>query len=126
MELFQPQEPANRVLLAGCDPATSLLGRYLQSTGVDLVIAPFNSTQALDMLKRRTAHIAGTHLIDSGSGQANLPAVKQMFPKSTVAVITFAIWEEGILVSKGNPKGIRSVADLARPGPFADVLPGMG
>jgi molybdate-binding protein len=29
--------------------------------------------------------------------------------------ITFAEWEEGLLAAHGNPKGIRGLADLARP-----------
>jgi putative molybdopterin biosynthesis protein len=114
VKLFQSEEPANRVLLAGCDPATSVLARYLQRAGVDLVIAPLNSTQALEMLKSGMAHIAGTHLVDVKSGEANLPIVNRMFSKGGMTVITFAVWEEGIVVARGNPKGIRSVADLAR------------
>ncbi len=35
------EEPSNRVLLAGCDPTTSFLGRYLQGAGIDRIIAPF-------------------------------------------------------------------------------------
>jgi molybdate-binding protein len=31
-----------------------------------------------------------------------------------VRVVTFTAWEEGLLIQAGNPKGIRSVADLAR------------
>ena len=37
-----------------------------------------------------------------------------MFRKNTVAVVSFAVWEEGILTARGNPKGIRGVEDLAR------------
>ncbi len=37
-----------------------------------------------------------------------------MFPKNAVAVISFAMWEEGILTSRGNPKGIRGIEDLVR------------
>jgi molybdate-binding protein len=29
-------------------------------------------------------------------------------------VIAFAVWEEGIVVAKGNPKAIREIADFAR------------
>ena len=37
-------------------------------------------------------------------------------PGGTVAVITFAMWEEGIVVAKGNPKSIREIGDFARKG----------
>ena len=29
-------------------------------------------------------------------------------------VVTFARWEEGLVVAEGNPKGVRAVDDLAR------------
>jgi putative molybdopterin biosynthesis protein len=32
-----------------------------------------------------------------------------------VAVVAFAVWEEGIVTARGNPKAIRGVEDLARP-----------
>ena len=37
-----------------------------------------------------------------------------MFGKDSVAVIAFALWEEGIVVGAGNPKSVRGVADFAR------------
>jgi molybdate-binding protein len=37
-----------------------------------------------------------------------------MFPKNAVAVISFAVWEEGILTARGNPKKFRGVEDFAR------------
>ena len=52
----------NRVLIAGCDPAISVLGRHVQSAGSELVVAHRNSSQALELLKERYVHVAGTHL----------------------------------------------------------------
>jgi molybdate-binding protein len=37
-----------------------------------------------------------------------------LFPKNAVAVISFAVWEEGIVTAAGNPKSIKAVEDLAR------------
>jgi putative molybdopterin biosynthesis protein len=37
-----------------------------------------------------------------------------LFPKNAVAVISFAVWEEGIVTAAGNPKSIKTVEDLAR------------
>ena len=37
-----------------------------------------------------------------------------MFAKDSVAVVAFALWEEGIVVSPGNLKNIRSVSDFVR------------
>jgi putative molybdopterin biosynthesis protein len=37
-----------------------------------------------------------------------------MFPRNTVAAITFAVWDEGIVTAAGNPKSIKGIEDLAR------------
>jgi putative molybdopterin biosynthesis protein len=105
----------NRILLAGCDPGLSILARYAQTAGIELVLAHRNSSQALELLKAGRAHIAGTHLRDDASGAFNVPAVQRLFPKTSVAVISLAVWEQGIVVAAKNPKGIRGIEDLARP-----------
>ncbi len=104
----------SRILIAGCDPGISVLAHHLQSSGVELVLAHRNSSQSLQLLKEGCVHIAGTHLRDESSGESNLPEIGRMFPRNAVAVITFAVWEEGIVTAPGNPKSIKSIEDLAR------------
>jgi molybdate-binding protein/DNA-binding XRE family transcriptional regulator len=104
----------NRVLIAGCDPGISVLAHHLQSASVELVLAHRNSSQSLKLLKEGCVHIAGTHLRDESSGESNLPEIARLFPKNAVAVITFAVWEEGIVTAPGNPKNIKAIDDLAR------------
>jgi|HubBroStandDraft_6_1064221.scaffolds.fasta_scaffold128056_1 putative molybdopterin biosynthesis protein len=104
----------NRVLIAGCDPGISVLAHHLQSASVELVLAHRNSSQSLKLLKEGCVHIAGTHLRDESSGESNLPEIGRMFPRNAVAVITFAVWEEGIVTAPGNPKNIKAIDDLAR------------
>jgi putative molybdopterin biosynthesis protein len=109
VQLFPDSDDAKRLLIAGCDPGISLLARHL-----DLVIAPSTSQQALEWLKQGKVHVAGTHLRDSSTGEYNLPAIERMFARGSVKVVTFAIWEQGLVVESGNPKNIRGVEDLAR------------
>jgi len=104
----------NRILVAGCDPAISVLARHVQTAGSELVVAHRNSSQALELLKERFIHVAGTHLRDEASGESNLPDIARMFPRGAVAVVSFAVWEEGIVTARGNPKAIRGVEDFAR------------
>jgi len=116
LRVFDPERQfQNRVLIAGCDPAISVLARYVQSAGSELVLAHRNSSQALELLKERYIHVAGTHLRDESSGESNLPAIARLFSRNSVAVVSFAVWEEGIVTARGNPKAIRGVEDLARP-----------
>jgi putative molybdopterin biosynthesis protein len=105
---------ANRILVAGCDPGISVLARHMLRAGVELVVAQRNSSQALALLKQGVIHVAGTHLRDESSGESNLPAIHRLFARKTVAVISLAVWEEGLVLAPGNPKSIRSVADFAR------------
>ncbi len=115
VQVFDPAEDfRNRILIAGCDPGISVLARHVQAAGVDLVLAHRNSSQALALLKEGSVHVAGTHLSDEASGESNLPEIGRMFSKNAVAVISFAVWEEGIVTAAGNPKGIRGIEDLAR------------
>jgi len=106
--------PANRILVAGCDPGVSVLARHVLRAGVELVVAQRNSSQALMLLKQGLVHVAGTHLRDEASGESNLPAIHRLFARNSVAVVSLAVWEEGLVLPPGNPKSIRSVADFAR------------
>ncbi len=115
VQIFQTQgDFTNRLLVAGCDPGISVLSRHVQAAGIELVLAHRNSSQALSLLKEGCVHIAGTHLRDEVSGESNLPEIGRLFPKNAVAVITFAIWEAGILTAPNNPKKIRGIEDFRR------------
>jgi molybdate-binding protein len=106
----------NRILIAGCDPAMSVLARYLHSAGIEAVLAHRNSSEALALLKQGCVHVAGTHLRDPASGESNTAQISRLFRGNSVTVISFAVWEQGIVVARGNPKTVRAVEDLARPG----------
>jgi len=115
VQVFHAEEDfRNRILVAGCDPAISVLARYLQPAGIELILAHRNSSQSLKLLKEGSVHVAGTHLRDEASGESNLPEISRMFSKNAVAVVSFAVWEEGILTARGNPKGIRGIEDFGR------------
>jgi len=104
------------IAVAGCDPAIFLAGEYLRRhTKTAAVVGwTMGSGAALDALKRGEVHIAGIHIVDGKSGESNLPYVKQHLKGYDVNVVTFASWEEGLIVSAGNPLEIRGISDLAR------------
>jgi len=97
-------DDANRLLIAGCDPALSLLARHAHEEGIDVILANGNSARSLEWLRAGKIDIAGSHLNDPISGG------------HAFSIVTFALWEEGFVVRRGNPKAIRSIADLANPG----------
>lgn len=114
VQVFSPESQYERVLVAGCDPAISVLARHVQPAGIETVLVHRNSSQSLLLLKQGGIHIAGTHLKDERTGESNLPEIGRIFPKRAVSVVSFAVWEEGIVTARGNPKTIRGVEDLAR------------
>jgi molybdate-binding protein/DNA-binding XRE family transcriptional regulator len=115
VQVFQAEgDFTNRILVAGCDPGISVLSRHVQAAGTELVLAHRNSSQALSLLKEGCVHVAGTHLKDDITGESNMPEIRRLFSKNSVAVISFAVWEEGILTTSGNPKKIKGIEDLVR------------
>jgi len=112
-EVTEPASDRNSLVIAGCDPALSVLASELNAVGTDVISVPCSSQEALNWLRKGLVHVAGTHLCDRQTGEYNLPVVKSLFGKNNVHVVTFAEWQEGLAVARANPKKIRSVADLA-------------
>ena len=106
-------EGGKRLLIAGCDPALSLLHELLSPSHIEILCVSCSSSWALRWLKKGKVHAAGSHLLDRRTGDYNLPAIRRVLPKASVRVVTFAVWEQGLVVTRGNPKSIRSLADLA-------------
>ena len=73
------------------------------------------SLNGLTYLRRGMCHIVGAHLLDIG-GEYNTPYVRHFFPDRSVTLLTIAYRTQGIMTTPGNPKSIRAVWDLARPG----------
>jgi molybdopterin molybdotransferase/putative molybdopterin biosynthesis protein len=127
--VFAKEEAARkRLVLAGCDPATGLLSRMVEKiSGVEVVSAAASSRLALKWLSEGKVHIAGSHLEDVKTGEFNLPFLREQFPGEEFCVVTFARWEEGLVIPPGNPKGVRRIDDLARKNiRFVNREPGSG
>jgi len=117
VKLFKNRQTLRRkIVVGGCDPAMFLAAEHLRKQDKEtLVPCLMGSGIALAALKRGEIHVAGVHLADDRSGAWNLPDLKRSLGALDCIVITFAHWEEGLIVKQGNPKTIRGVADLLRP-----------
>jgi molybdate-binding protein/DNA-binding XRE family transcriptional regulator len=108
---------AKRLVLAGCDPAANLLAHMVERiSGIEVIPAAASSKLALSWLKEGKVHVAGSHLEDPKTGEFNLPYLRKEFPDKDFSVITFAHWEEGLVVASGNHKRLRKIEDLAAKG----------
>jgi putative molybdopterin biosynthesis protein len=116
--LDEPDTIDKTVVIAGCTPALSLWARSAERWQPDLRVQWIhaNSMAALGCLARGEVHAAGLHLFDPASGEYNAPFVRGTFAGPPVVLVNLGVWEEGLLVRPGNPKGIRTGADLAQPG----------
>lgn len=80
----------------------------------NLLSLPVGSLDGLVNLRQGLCQISGSHLLDE-SGEYNTPFVKHLFPDRDVEVITLAYRMQGLMLAGGNPKGIKKVADIAKP-----------
>ena len=129
MAVFAKDEaPQKRLVLAGCDPAAGFLASMVQKiTGIEVVSAAASSKLALAWLIEDKVHIAGSHLEDPKTGEFNLPFIRKEYPDGDFRVVTFARWEEGLVVAPGNPKAVHKIEDLARKNiRFVNREPGSG
>lgn len=106
----------NTVVIAGCSPVISLWARATERWHPQLRVQYnfANSMAALHLLCRGEAHIAGMHLYDQVSGEYNIPFVRDVLAGREAVLITLGVWEEGLMVQPGNPKGIRTLSDLVQ------------
>jgi putative molybdopterin biosynthesis protein len=114
--LLAERPPAPELAVVGCDPAFGIVAEALRrERGLEVAWRPLGSRAAIEALARGEAHVAGAHLLDPETGESNAPWIRDLVPFGCLRV-TFAEWEQGLLLRAGNPARIASVADLARPG----------
>ncbi len=115
----EPDPTALLLRIAGShDLALDLLvGQLSRSRPEMSVITSYvGSLGGLIALERGEAEVAGCHLLDEETGQYNLPFLRRVLPGEEVLLVNLVHRQQGLMVRKGNPKGIRGVEDLARPG----------
>jgi putative molybdopterin biosynthesis protein len=111
-----PHELEETIFAIGShDMTLDLLAQYLSEKGRRLVSANVGSQGGLVALRRGEAHLAGSHLLDPETGEYNLSSIRQYLPEIPVRLVTWVHREQGLLVARGNPKGIRGLPDLVRP-----------
>jgi len=106
------------IFVAGCDPSIFLAGAYFRRCHGEASVVGWTmgSVSAVEALKRGEVHMAGLHLVDRRSGQSNVPYLKRHLPRGHFTVFRFVTWQQGLMIRRGNPKGISQIEDVGKPG----------
>jgi len=95
------------------DLTLDLMAQFLAEHDRRLASANVGSQGGLVALRRGEAHMAGSHLLDPQDGSYNISYIRQYMPNIPVKVVALVGRDQGLIVKKGNPKGIKSLGDLA-------------
>jgi putative molybdopterin biosynthesis protein len=117
VHLYRSQAEIEKTILVigSHDLTLDLMAQFLSEYDRRLVSANVGSQGGLIALYHGQAHIAGSHLLDPQSGEYNISAIRQYMPSIPVKVVALVRREQGLIVKRGNPKGIKSLRDLAQP-----------
>lgn len=78
---------------------------YLSSSHV-------GSMGAITAVKNGEAHLGGIHLLDTATGEYNRSYVQKYFPSGGAVLVKGVRRIQGLMLPKGNPKGIKGIKDL--------------
>lgn len=79
------------------------------------VFANLGSMGGLQALRRNSCHIATSHLLQDNGDEYNFDFAGREFNNMPV-IVNFCRREQGFLIQKGNPKKIKKIEDIRRPG----------
>ncbi len=105
------------VIIGSHDVSIDILGNYLRQMhpGRSLSSAHVGSLGGLLALRRGEAHLTGVHLLDEETGEYNISYVEKLLPGMRVVIVNLLYRQQGFIVPRGNPRGVRTFVDLARP-----------
>ena len=106
------------VVIGSHDPLLDEVGNLLHMAdpGLYMSSSHVGSMGGIMAVRRGEAHAAGCHLLDTETGRYNISFLRKYFPNGGVKLVRCVGRNQGLMVAAGNPLGIRSFSDIARPG----------
>ena len=125
VELLRPPEAVRNTIVSigSHDMTLDLLADQLRRLRPELTLVSANvgSYGGLLALQRGEAHLASSHLLDEATGEYNVKTIRELglsrdrgHPDGVV-LLRVVGRVQGLIVPTGNPQGIASLLDLARP-----------
>jgi putative molybdopterin biosynthesis protein len=104
------------VVIAGSnDLALELLAKNasVQHPRYTFSISNVGSLAGLIAMQNGSCHVAASHLLDVETGDYNSSFIRKHFSHLKVVALNLAHREQGLIVKKGNPLGIKTLKNLA-------------
>jgi putative molybdopterin biosynthesis protein len=106
----------NNLVIAGSnDLALELLvqNTNIQNPRFTFSISNIGSLAGLIALSNESCHVAASHLLDRETGEYNSSFIRKHFPNLKMIALNLAHREQGLIVKKSNPLGVKSLKHLA-------------
>ena len=110
-ELYGEAIAPQLTICASHDMALERLPELAEGT-LQLGLRFHGSVESLEALARGDCDLAGFHVAE----QWRTPEILQRLDPSVHRLIGLAVREQGLIVARGNPRGIQGLHDLTRPG----------
>ena len=112
----------NLVIIGSHDLVIDIIGEKIPVSS-----AHVGSMGGIYAMQKGECHIAPIHLLDAESGEYNIPYVKKYFPGEKMVLVKGVGRTQGLMLPKGNPHGINTIADIVSGGfRFANRQRGAG
>lgn len=109
---------ARSIVITGQDISLDILARHLEPRLPDyrMLRSQIGSMDSLIRMYQGQADLVSTHLLDGDSGEYNVPYIRRLLVGMPYLVVNLLARNAGLFVASGNPLGLSSWGDLARPG----------
>ena len=130
-ELLRPVSSVRQtiVVVGSHDNTLDLLADMIKVKHSHLSISSSHvgSMGGLMAVKRGACHLAGSHLLDTEDGTYNRSYIAKYLPQHDVKLVNLVYRDQGLIVGRKNPKGLKGIEDLARKDiSFINRQPGSG